>query len=233
VVAGITGEGGSDSDSIRIWAGSDEENRSSAPFRVTQSGALYSTKGQIGGFNIGSAYLENIDSSTGDGLYLNRDSILFKKEGNMFAVGHISTPGVSRLGVITKTNSGFDRKLPNFGLVFDVYGSDISNIAIGGNGDVVMDGLVQGFAYDVKSYTANNTTYEINFDSEVVILRTSGTTGSFVNLPSKFNVTRRLGITEGSAFCAEITFVADIGTTETRVYGRHGKATDFGNIEFP
>nr|DAL80330.1 MAG TPA: Large polyvalent protein-associated domain 18 [Caudoviricetes sp.] len=151
----------------------------------------------------------------------------------MFAVGHISTLGTNRLGIITKTNSSIDRKLPNFGLVFDVYGSDISNIAIGGNGDVVMNGLVQGFDYDVKSYTANNTTYEINFDSEVVILRTAGTTGSFVNLPSKRNVTSRLGITEGSAFCAEITFVADIGITETRVYGRHGKATDFGSTEFP
>ena len=96
-----------------------------------------------------------------------------------------------------------------------------------------MNGLVQGFDYDVKSYTANNTTYEINFDSEVVILRTAGTTGSFVNLPSKRNVTSRLGITEGSAFCAEITFVADIGITETRVCGRHGKATDFGSTEFP
>lgn len=233
VVAGITGEGGSDSNSIRIWAGSDEENRSSAPFKVTQSGALYSTKGQIGGFNIGSTYLENKDSSTGDGLYLDRNSILFKKEGNMFAVGHISILGTNRLGIITKTNSSIDRKLPNFGLVFDVHGSDISNIAIGGNGDVVMNGLVQGFDYDVKSYTANNTIYEINFDSEVVILRTAGTTGSFVNLPSKRNVTSRLGITEGSAFCAEITFVADIGITETRVYGRHGKATDFGSTEFP
>ena len=230
MVAGITGEGGNNADSVRIWAGSDEKNRSSAPFRVTQSGALYSTKGQIGGFNIGSTYLENKDSSTGDGLYLDRNSILFKKEGNMFAVGHIST-GVNRLGIITKTNFDIDRKLPNFGLVFDVYGSDISNIAIGGNGDVVMNGLVQGFGYDVKSYTANNTTYEINFDSEVVILRTAGTTGSFVNLPSKRNVTSRLGITEGSAFCAEITFVADIGITETRVYGRHGKA--FGSEEFP
>lgn len=233
VVAGITGEGGSDSNSIRIWAGSNEENRSSAPFRVTQSGALYSTKGQIGGFNIGSTYLENKDSSTGDGLYLDRNSILFKKEGNMFAVGHISILGTNRLGIITKTNSSIDRKRPNFGLVFDVYGSDISNIAIGGNGDVVMNGLVQGFDYDVKSYTANNTTYEINFDSEVVILRTAGTTGSFVNLPSKRNVTSRLGITEGSGFCAEITFVADIGITETRIYGRHGKATDFGSTEFP
>lgn len=233
VVAGITGEGGSDSNSIRIWAGSDEENRSSAPFKVTQSGALYSTKGQIGGFNIGSTYLENKDSSTGDGLYLDRNSIIFKKEGNVFAVGNISTLGTNILGIITKTNSSIDRKLPNFGLAFDVYGSDISNIAIGGNGDVVMNGLVQGFGYDVKSYTANNTIYEINFDSEVVILRTAGTTGSFVNLPSKRNVTSRLGITEGSAFCAEITFVADVGITETRVYGRHGKATDFGGTEFP
>ena len=46
----------------------------------------------------------------------------------MFAVGHISILGTNRLGIITKTNSSIDRNLPNFGLIFDVYGSDISNI---------------------------------------------------------------------------------------------------------
>lgn len=49
VVAGITGEGGNNADSVRIWAGTTEENRANAPFRVTQSGKLHATGAYIEG----------------------------------------------------------------------------------------------------------------------------------------------------------------------------------------
>lgn len=49
VVAGITGEGGNNTDSVRIWAGTTEENRANAPFRVTQSGKLHATDAYIEG----------------------------------------------------------------------------------------------------------------------------------------------------------------------------------------
>lgn len=49
VVAGITGEGGNNTDSVRIWAGTTEENRANAPFRVTQSGKLHATGAYIEG----------------------------------------------------------------------------------------------------------------------------------------------------------------------------------------
>lgn len=49
VVAGITGEGGNNTDSVRIWAGATEENRANAPFRVTQSGKLHATGAYIEG----------------------------------------------------------------------------------------------------------------------------------------------------------------------------------------
>lgn len=48
VKAGITGDGTSDG-SIRIWAGDGVENRETAPFRVTQDGTLYATKGEFNG----------------------------------------------------------------------------------------------------------------------------------------------------------------------------------------
>lgn len=52
VVAGITGEGGNNTDSVRIWAGATEENRANAPFRVTQSGKLHATGAYIEGNGI-------------------------------------------------------------------------------------------------------------------------------------------------------------------------------------
>ena len=56
VRAGITGEGGDDSDAIRIWAGTTEENRANADFRVTQGGKLHARNATIEG---------NITASTG------------------------------------------------------------------------------------------------------------------------------------------------------------------------
>lgn len=51
--AGISGstEKGEGND-VRFWAGSTAENKDNAPFRVKESGELYSTAGEIGGFSI-------------------------------------------------------------------------------------------------------------------------------------------------------------------------------------
>lgn len=48
ILAGITGNGTSSS-SIRFWAGASFENRATAPFRVTQSGATYMTNANVTG----------------------------------------------------------------------------------------------------------------------------------------------------------------------------------------
>ena len=52
VAAGLTAYTSGDN-GVRIWAGSDISGLNTAPFRVTQAGAMYSTSGQIGGWNIG------------------------------------------------------------------------------------------------------------------------------------------------------------------------------------
>jgi hypothetical protein len=49
--AGITNEGTS-STSVRLYAGKDYDNRATAPFNVTQAGAMTATSGVIGGFTI-------------------------------------------------------------------------------------------------------------------------------------------------------------------------------------
>ena len=49
VVAGITGEGGNDNNSVRIWAGTTEENRANAPFLVRQDGRMVANNASIRG----------------------------------------------------------------------------------------------------------------------------------------------------------------------------------------
>lgn len=48
IKAGITGQGTSD-DSVRIWAGTSEENRNNAPFRVLQNGKMFAVNGEFSG----------------------------------------------------------------------------------------------------------------------------------------------------------------------------------------
>lgn len=75
---------------VRFWAGS--TNRDSAPFRVTQSGALYSTSGKIGGFTINSSSIGS--QYDNENLYL---SPSFAKIGNSQAfilMGADVAPGV-------------------------------------------------------------------------------------------------------------------------------------------
>lgn len=61
--AGLTGVGTS-SDSVRIWAGTNHGNRTSAPFRVLDNGSMVATNGTFtGNVTCTSLIAQNIDSS--------------------------------------------------------------------------------------------------------------------------------------------------------------------------
>jgi len=53
-------------DNVRFWAGAPYEQRGIAPWRVLQNGSMYSTRGFIGGFDIGSDSLVRSTSPTKD-----------------------------------------------------------------------------------------------------------------------------------------------------------------------
>lgn len=78
--AGMTNEGATSSD-IRIYAGAVYASRSSAPFRVTQGGAMTATSGVIGGWSINST---SIYTGTEDhsGYTANAGDITFYSNGS-------------------------------------------------------------------------------------------------------------------------------------------------------
>lgn len=47
--SGVTG-GGTETDSVRFWAGATEQNKKSAPYRVLDDGSLFATKGEFSGY---------------------------------------------------------------------------------------------------------------------------------------------------------------------------------------
>ena len=75
VAAGVTGQTSGDT-AIRFWAGSSFDNRESAPFRVTQGGAVTATSGSISGNLIASGInANNITAGTLSTSILNSDVI--------------------------------------------------------------------------------------------------------------------------------------------------------------
>ena len=86
-------------DDVRFYAGATLANKATAPFRVTEAGAVTATSGTIGGFTIGSTSLiagantTRVSLSTADGIHLGN---------NTFS----SAPfRVTKAGVVTATSA--------------------------------------------------------------------------------------------------------------------------------
>ena len=91
--AGLSGEGGANTD-VRIWAGSDKNNKDSAPFRVQHNGKLFASdadiagkvaasEGTIGGFTINAT---SIFSTISNYLMLNSQTGEVSMAGGAFAI---------------------------------------------------------------------------------------------------------------------------------------------------
>ena len=111
ILAGITGEG-TETSSVRFWAGASKENRTTAPFRVLQDGSIIASKatiegiikaisGSIGGFEIGQGRIGVSESSEMEGKYnglaLLSDFIKFSKTNLWAGIGANVFPASSGL----------------------------------------------------------------------------------------------------------------------------------------
>lgn len=118
ILAGITGNG-TESDSIRFWAGASFENRKSAPFRVMQDGSVVMSKaqvegvinaisGSIGGFRIQQGqigYGGSDEQDTTNGLALFRDFIRFNNGKQRVLLGCLSSLGYPYNGYLSLTDN--------------------------------------------------------------------------------------------------------------------------------
>ena len=92
IVVGITGgekEATNETEirKVRIWAGASKENRFTAPFRVTQDGSMYATKGEFSG------YLRTpfVESEKSDALVLSDYALQLQKNLNILSHGYGET----------------------------------------------------------------------------------------------------------------------------------------------
>lgn len=238
VRAGITGEGGDDSDAIRIWAGTTEENRANADFRVTQGGKLHARNATIEGNitastgTLGTLYLTGyIDGTNGgsDGMMLFPSYIKFKWDYRELILGTVSNLGFGYFGRMT-SNATDEYVYNNAGLYMDLTGGLNNNLAMYGNGDISMNGNVVGYSYRVAEFTeASNTIQRQTYASRMLIVAPYGS--CMIGLPEYSIVESKLGINQANwTVSMTITYVPTASSPNVRIYGRQNSST---NQEYP
>ena len=104
------------------------------------------------------------------------------------------------------------------------------NFAYLGTGNGVLDGMVCGYKFCKFTCTAPNKIYDnnwLNGNSMWVVAATVSNSG--VTLPRLADVRRTLGVAQGGQFCAPLTLMGDLGTTQLTVYGRNDNADSSGS----
>lgn len=245
VVAGITGEGGTNGDAIRIWAGTTEENRANADFRVTQAGKLYASNANIEGNitastgTLGTLYLTGyIDGTNGGstGVMLFPQYIKFNSGNRQMYLGTINSLGYEHFGRINSNASSFPYA-PNDGLLFDMNNSYVRNCAIAGNGDIIMNGDVFGYSCGYiqmtsQSYYISDSINRVR--STVFCYCNAGDNKAKVVLPTRSYLEKRFYMTSKMQnWCFRITYIAYTRTNAYHVTGRRTDVSNLNSTDYP
>lgn len=234
IKAGITGAGTEDS-SVRIWAGESFANREKAPFRVFQDGSVVmsdatvegtvtAVSGSIGGFEISATRIGKDWDSSSQGMSLLGNMIGFKRGDMQAAVGAYNVFGTNRLGQFINTASDY---LPNYGLIFDVRNSlSGSNYAFCGNGNGILNGLVEGYRLNRVVFEQAREVRRIDPKRGKYIEVSSAYSDCILLLPrlSVLRSTLQLDTASEEEFAVRLTVVKRESAQGVRLYGRN---TDF------
>lgn len=184
---------------------------------------IKATKGTIGGFEINGASIGKSDGmSAQKGMSLFGDFICFNDNDangtyqRQAVLGTTSYLGSKFLMRLIDNASSYD---DHTGIVFDIRNSLWNkNHAFCGNGDGVLNGVIQGYKLNVMTsglinISKGNTVY------------CNGGSSNYLVLPTLANCKDVLG-TDG-AFALDLTIIGASGARDFRVYGkRHNSTTD-------
>lgn len=148
--------GNGDDKKYALWLGA--STGAYAPFSVTKDGAIKSTRGTIGGFDINESSIGSKSLLSGtsgiDGMLLTDDMIIFNKEHRQAIVGAFDFTGVNLLGNFDDTYiDGGSALTSKYGLRVAVSGSMDKNIAI-----ALSRGNVASLAVDTYTYMGSDVT---------------------------------------------------------------------------
>ncbi|HBW80069.1 MAG TPA: hypothetical protein DEF78_07195 [Sphingobacterium sp.] len=140
VNAGISGLSDEGDDSIRFWAGANEEDRYNAPFQILNNGQLKALRGIIGTFNVmENAIYFGAPNETNSNLYFTPRSLLYRTNMSDDASSDalkskkvilMNVSPTSQIGIEIQSeskNTDPSRRGPNVGFSTEAYGSPNSN----------------------------------------------------------------------------------------------------------
>lgn len=103
------------------------------------------------------------------------------------------------------------------------------NRAIDAKGDITTDGVVTGYGVQIVS-ALSGSRIQLNYSSDTALIKSSG--GGYVNLPTRAEIEKRLGISRGMPFWVPFTVIAGHGcAVDVNIQGRDSGA--FSSLEYP
>ena len=190
----------------------------SSKFTDTEiTGTINATSGEIGGFNIGSAYIgagSNWNSGI-SGMSLWDDFIVFNKPGRQALIGAKSSSGFDFLGRFSDTYTDtYSHLYPKTGVIINVTGGSKNNaLDVTGdillNGNMSLQGAIDGLS--VRTRQISTTTY---LTSEDVYVSCYNSTSITVYLPS-------------SPVIGKVIFIRTINAAAVTING-NGKTINWG-----
>lgn len=199
---------------IRFFAGSDFEDRDTAPFRVDQAGNMWATNayiegvinalsGTIGNWEITEGGLVNNDGSA---YIIARDTLPGGKEATAIIGANVLGASVGLRAVGLFRNTETNPLITNYGIIVDVQNGE-RNIGIHSNAPIVNKGF--NGSYNVYEFTPTSGNNVINPSTgNVVICTITNENLKTVYFPDEAYITRMAGISPESDFCIKMTIIS-------------------------
>ena len=203
------------------------------------TGEINANKGRMGGFLISedhigttiSTYNDNGDvviSEDKTGLFIYKDKLGFTEQDRQIVIGTFEDYQEHVLCRLTDTyehNSGISTSQFKYGIIFNIDNASIGNFAFAGKGSGLLDGIVEGYAYQKIFLDETDPILEpYNLAKSNKIILRAVKDNRVLALPRLSSIIAALdlfNIVSQAPFSFRITFIGEIGSNGFHICGRN------------